>query len=84
MEDSTFLSAARQRRLDQAPGPQVPRPDHVELGGVEGDLGRQIEEGEQAEDERKGAVLLARVAQRMLDEDATEVLQNRPARRARR
>ena len=77
-----LLVRRRQRRLDQAPGPQVPRSDHVELGGVEGDLGRQVEEGQQAEDERERAVLLARVAQRMLHENPTEILQNRPARRA--
>src|ERR1700677_480303 len=71
----------RQRRLHQTPRPEVPCSDHIELGGVEGDLGGQVQEGEESENERKRAVLLARVAQRMLHQDATEVLQNRPSGR---
>src|ERR1700722_1668765 len=51
-----------ERRLDHAPGPEVPDVHHIDLGGVQGDLRRQVEEADEAEDECEGPVLLAGVS----------------------
>ena len=56
-----LLVRRRQSRLHDRSGPEVPHSHHVDLRGRERDLGRQIEEGDQAEHQRKGAVLPARV-----------------------
>ena len=63
MEDSTSLSAAVSGGCTMPLGQRCRTRTTLSSGGVEGDLGRQEEEADQAEDERERAVLLARVAQ---------------------
>ena len=61
----------------KAAGPEVAGEDHVELCGVETDLGDQREPGHQAEHETELAVDRLRVRQLVLDERGADAQQDR-------
>src|ERR1700704_2543312 len=65
-------------RWGQAARPQPVGPDHVDLDGVQGELGLQVEPGDQAEYQGERAVQRRGVGQLMRDEITAEGLQYLP------
>src|SRR6476659_3278356 len=65
-------------RRGQASRPQPVGPDHVDLDGVQGELGLQVEPGDQPEYQGERAVQRRGVGQLMRDEITAEGLQDLP------
>jgi ATPase family associated with various cellular activities (AAA) len=78
LPDEGPLVSGRQWRLPQAPRPQMPRADHVDLGPQQQDLGPQIDPRQQPDNEAEEPVDLGGALQRVTHVQGADRLQHRP------